>query len=197
MRSDLGSSYYALIRGILFFTCVSGTAGADFYTKDFAKAPGGTTNESLTLPRPLGVKAETPAIPKSVLEKTNGERVLEFGVLVNISDADAILSVLDQSVRNVPAAKLGPIAIAGGKPSGALTARLSGFRVRGAKLVAPDNSLFAGTLVSPSWVVGTASGYHMLEGLSDPMLYINSRGEFVSHDSVKPEPPKPVNAEAF
>lgn len=197
MRYDLGRQVRFFVLALLLCAGVPGSVLADFYPKDFAKEPGGSTRESPELSVPPGVKNLSPILPKDFVEKSSGERVLEFGVLVNISDADGVLSTLDQSIRSVANAKPGPIAIAGAAPGAQLSGRLSGFKARGARLVTPGGSIFAGASVSPTWIVGTASGYHMLEGLSDPMQFVNSQGEFVSPDSVKPEPPAPMDTEAF
>lgn len=186
----------------LILGCFISNAHAEFYEKDFAKAPSGTVHgdgQSLDVrePRaPVGPVMNVPSSPEAV-ERLSGERIKEIGLLVNGVDAQEYLALLESSVKRYPDVKFGPIAIGNDEPNGQLISRLQGFRARGARLVKRSDFVFSGAALSPTWVVGTESGYHLLEGLKDPLLFVNSRAEFIPPERVNVKPTPEFGAQEF
>jgi|GEM_PF-6388288 len=170
---------------------------ADFYQKDFAKAPGGTLHDENPLPAvtkaprapsPWGSGAN--ASPQKI-QNASGKPVLEIGLLVNSNDAITTIAKLTEFLTAHPSVKLGPLSIAGPAATGALASTVLKLKRQGVRILESNNRIFGGSTISPTWVIGTASGYHLLEGLSGPEFYINKRLEFVSPDSLV-EAPTPI-----
>ena len=178
---------------------------ADFYQKDFAKAPGGTSHNE----NPLPSFTKTPRAPSpwgsganvsaQRIQNASGKPVLELGLLVNSADALQTITKLRGFLAANPSVKSGPLGIAGPAATGALAATVSKLKRQGVRILESNNRIFGGSVISPTWVIGTASGYHLLEGLSGPEFYINERLEFVSPDSLveAPTPIPSIESEKF
>jgi hypothetical protein len=184
------------------FSCFVTQAHAEFYEKDFAKAPSGTVHgddRSLERKEPRAPVGPIMSVPSSseAVERLSGERLKEIGVLVNGADAQEFLAILETAVKRYPDVKFGPIAIGSDDPNAQLISRLQGFSARGARLAKRSDPVFSGAALSPTWVVGTESGYHLLEGLKDPLVFVNSRAEFIPPERVDVKPTPEFGAQEF